>query len=277
MERWGLTCFCITDQDGAGNEVVAGAANTEVCSSCTNSGLPSLCCHRSNAKAAALCVFDTRAGLAMVQRYSIHHRSLYPIMTCARGHYLFTSHVGAPLAVWDKRQMSHAVYEEEYLGNFPKTETFANAEVPLPLPDRAADHQGLYLSTDGDQLLGRADNGMMWLWDLSSCLGWQKGGPTGLWMQDNQVRQLAAQQTHSDALQPNDALPYQAGFQQRWPDMLGSLPYWDGLPKVCLRNGGTCPIIATSSKSLAERPSGSADLEQYNEYIACLSLRPTAC
>lgn len=74
-----------------------------MCSSCTNSGLPSLCCHRSNAKAAALCVFDTRAGLAMVQRYSIHHRSLYPIMTCARGHYLFTSHVGAPLAVWDKR------------------------------------------------------------------------------------------------------------------------------------------------------------------------------
>lgn len=56
--------------------------------------------------------------------------------------------------------MSHAVYEEEYLGNFPKTETFANAEVPLPLPDRAADHQGLYLSTDGDQLLGRADNGI---------------------------------------------------------------------------------------------------------------------
>jgi len=74
-----------------------------VCSSCTNSGMPSLCCHRSNAKAAALCVFDTRAGLDMVQRYSIHHRSLYPIMTCARGHFLFTSHVGAPLAVWDKR------------------------------------------------------------------------------------------------------------------------------------------------------------------------------
>ncbi|DBB07120.1 TPA: hypothetical protein ACH3X1_011694 [Trebouxia sp. C0004] len=160
MEKWGLTCFCITDQDGAGSEVVAGAANTEVCNSCTNSGMPSLCCHRSNAKAAALCVFDTRAGLEMVQRYSIHHRSLYPIMTCARGNFLFTSHVGAPLAVWDKRQMSHAVYEEEYLGNFPKTETFTDAEVPLPLPDRAADHQGLYLSTDGDQLVGRADNGI---------------------------------------------------------------------------------------------------------------------
>ena len=29
--------------------------------------------------------------------------------------------------------------------------------------------------------------GMMWLWDLSSCLGWQKDGPTGLWLQDVQV------------------------------------------------------------------------------------------
>ncbi len=209
--------------------------------------------------------------------------------------------------------------------------------------------------------------GMMWLWDLSSCLGWQKGGPTGLWMQDNQVtitlavqlpgiciqclssmrlatlscqysaapccqvvalnptffqmcirvescrpgwsaaliqlpnlavadmlkqfciascvrvivlhqvRQLAAQQTHSDPLQPNYALPYQAGFQQRWPDMLGSLTFWDGLPKVCLHNGGTCPIIAISSNSSAEIPSASADLEQCNEYIACLSLLPTPC
>ena len=95
----------------------------------------------------------------------------------------------------------------------------------------------------------------------------------------HQVRhvQLAVEQTHSDALQPNYALPYQAGFQQRWPDMLGSLPYWDGLPKVCLHNGGTCPIIATSSKTCAEIPSASVDLEQCNEYIACLSLLPTPC
>ena len=28
MEKWSLTCFCITDQEGAGNEVIAGAANT---------------------------------------------------------------------------------------------------------------------------------------------------------------------------------------------------------------------------------------------------------
>ena len=28
MEQWGLSCFCITDQATAGNEVIAGAANT---------------------------------------------------------------------------------------------------------------------------------------------------------------------------------------------------------------------------------------------------------
>ena len=56
--------------------------------------------------------------------------------------------------------MSHAVYEEENLGNFPEEETFTQAEVPLPLPDRAAEQQALYLSTDGDQLIGRADNGV---------------------------------------------------------------------------------------------------------------------
>lgn len=44
----------------------------------------------------------------MVQRYSIHHGSLYPVMPCARGNYLFTSHFGTPLAVWDKRWVSKA-------------------------------------------------------------------------------------------------------------------------------------------------------------------------
>lgn len=56
--------------------------------------------------------------------------------------------------------MSHVVCEEEYLGNFPKPNMFSEAEPALPLPTRAAEHQGLCLSTDGDQLLGRADNGM---------------------------------------------------------------------------------------------------------------------
>lgn len=67
--------------------------------------------------------------------------------------------------------MSHVVYEEEYLGNFPKPETFSEAEVALPLPTRPAEHQGLCLSTDGDQLVGRADNGMQRMsgWLLCNC------------------------------------------------------------------------------------------------------------
>lgn len=56
--------------------------------------------------------------------------------------------------------MSHVVYEEEYLGNFPKPETFSEADLPLALPTSAVSHQGLCLSTDGDQLVGRAENGM---------------------------------------------------------------------------------------------------------------------
>lgn len=33
--------------------------------------------------------------------------------------------------------------------------------------------QGLFLDTDGDRLVGRAENGMLWTWDLSRTLGWQ--------------------------------------------------------------------------------------------------------
>lgn len=73
-----------------------------------------------------------------------------------------------PSAFWHRvnvmllshRQMSHVVYEEEYLGNFPRAETFSDAEVSLPLPDRAAEHQALYLDADGDHLVGRAENGL---------------------------------------------------------------------------------------------------------------------
>ncbi|KAL3156915.1 hypothetical protein ABBQ38_001177 [Trebouxia sp. C0009 RCD-2024] len=186
IQDWDLSCFCVTDQDSGGNEVIVGAVS-EPCEGCSETALPTLCCHKSAAKAASLCVFDTRAGMSMVQQYSIHHGSLYPVMPCARGNYLFTSHFGTPLAVWDKRQMSHVVYEEQDLGNFPKSETYGEAEVPLALPTEAASHQGLYLSTDGDQLVGRAENGMVWLWDLAGCLGWQQGGPVGSWLQDTQV------------------------------------------------------------------------------------------
>ncbi|KAL3156911.1 hypothetical protein ABBQ38_001175 [Trebouxia sp. C0009 RCD-2024] len=201
MEDWDLSCFCMTDQDSGGNEVIAGAVS-KPCPGCFWNALPTLCCHKSAAKPASLCVFDTRAGVSMVQRYSIHHGSLYPVMPSARGNYLFTSHFGTPLAVWDKRQMSHVVYEEEYLGNFPKPETCKEAELPLAFPTAAVTHQGLYLSTDGDQLVGRAENGMVWLWDLSSCLGWQQGGPVGSWLQDTQVRFLILCKLHHMATAP---------------------------------------------------------------------------
>ena len=44
---------------------------------------------------------------AQVQRFGTHHRSLYPRICCARGTYIFTSHVGIPVCVWDRRQVTH--------------------------------------------------------------------------------------------------------------------------------------------------------------------------
>ena len=52
---------------------------------------------------AAICVFDLRAGTHMVQRDSIHHRSLHPVMQIVREHYLLTSHAGSPMCAWDRR------------------------------------------------------------------------------------------------------------------------------------------------------------------------------
>lgn len=64
-----------------------------------------LCYHKSPASAAALCMFDCRAPLGMVARYATHHRSMYPHLETAREHYLFTSHAGTPVAVWDCRRV----------------------------------------------------------------------------------------------------------------------------------------------------------------------------
>ncbi len=47
--------------------------------------------------------------------------------------------------------------------------------------------QGLFLDTNGDQLVGRAENGFLWLWDLTSTLGWERpfrGHPVrGSWLE----------------------------------------------------------------------------------------------
>ena len=45
----------------------------------------------------------------MVARFGMFHRSLYPALRVARGHYVFCSHVGQPLSVWDKRYRVHAI------------------------------------------------------------------------------------------------------------------------------------------------------------------------
>ena len=37
--------------------------------------------------------------------------------------------------------------------------------------------QGLYLTAHGDRLLGRAENGFLWAWDLSRTLGWEAFRP----------------------------------------------------------------------------------------------------
>lgn len=92
-----------------GGEVIAGSVHSGVCTSCRERqfiGSPpmySLCHHKSNAQAAAICVFDVRAATAMCARYSMHHRSLYPHIVMTRGHYVLTSHAGTPLAAWDLR------------------------------------------------------------------------------------------------------------------------------------------------------------------------------
>lgn len=54
--------------------------------------------------------------------------------------------------------MSHVLYEEDHL---PEPDPLTAPELPLPLAGTVADHQGLHLSTDGDNLVGRAENGKL--------------------------------------------------------------------------------------------------------------------
>ena len=56
------------------------------------------------------------------------------------------------------RCMSTPVHEEQRLGNRSASEWY-NARLPLQVPRLPASTQGLYLCTNGDALLGRADNG----------------------------------------------------------------------------------------------------------------------
>ena len=52
--------------------------------------------------------------------------------------------------------------------------------------------QGLFLDTTGDQLVGRAENGFLWLWDLTSTLGWERSfrgtSVSGSWLRAEHTR-----------------------------------------------------------------------------------------
>lgn len=102
------------------------------------------------------------------------------MMTSVREHFLLTSHAGTPLSVWDRRNMVAPIYEEPHLlhvygGAHDGSNWHDPDACPFPVSRRGAEHQGLFLAANADCLVGRAENGMMWLWDLSVTLGWSSG------------------------------------------------------------------------------------------------------
>ncbi|KAL4856340.1 hypothetical protein ACK3TF_003150 [Chlorella vulgaris] len=191
----------------AGNELVAGSVKLSdhqatsgwPCTRCSLGMHGSLCFHKSPASSAALCMFDLRAQQPMVARYSTHHRSLYPHLELVRDHFLLTSHAGLPVAVWDRRQMNAPVYEVHRLSG--KVSSTSGLPLDDPVEYELPTSQALHLSTTSDMLLGRADNGMCWVWDLSECLGWQDGsGQAGSWLRAaQQPRDWAWTQPRGDA------------------------------------------------------------------------------
>ncbi|KAL4440486.1 hypothetical protein ABPG75_003487 [Micractinium tetrahymenae] len=175
----------------SGAEFVAGSvklsddqASGWACQRCPPAAPAALCFHKSHAASAALCTFDCRAAQGMVARHSAHHRSLYPHLEAVRGHYLLTSHAGTPVACWDRRQMNGPVHDVQHLPRHLGP-SLAAAALPLEHPDlhEPATSQALHLSATQDLLLGRADSGMCWLFDLSERLGWADGSHAGSWLQ----------------------------------------------------------------------------------------------
>ncbi|GLI68763.1 hypothetical protein VaNZ11_013254, partial [Volvox africanus] len=209
--------------------LLVGSVHGAICWHCARCNLPSLCSHKPRSATAALYTLDVRCGLT--QRFGVQHCSLYPRLATAREHYVFTSHAGTALEVYDRRAMSVPLYtrsrmpwvpsgellaaemeggeigteqeaeqeaaerreeeEDEEDGQYsdeedgPMSSHFAESKFPA-WSNRASAaqnrHQALWLESDGDVLLGRSDNGTLWLWDLSTTLGWA-GGPdrSGLW------------------------------------------------------------------------------------------------
>ena len=60
------------------------------------------------------------------------------------------------------------MFEEQRLGNFSASPEY-NAALPLGPPSGPADTQGLQLATNGDVLIGRADNGAILSLSSDAC------------------------------------------------------------------------------------------------------------
>ncbi|GLC35995.1 hypothetical protein PLESTM_000390800 [Pleodorina starrii] len=189
--------------------LLVGSVHSAICGRCAGAPLPSLCNHKSRTATAALSTLDVRCG-GLTQRFGLQHRSLYPRLATAREHYVFTSHAGTALEVYDRRAMSVPLYSRARLPSWPlvKEELLGEEEEggegeeeeggegeeeedleeeplggwqegPAPVLNR---HCGLWLEANDDVLLGRADNGTLWLWDLSTTLGWARGPDrSGIW------------------------------------------------------------------------------------------------
>lgn len=59
----------------------------------------------------------------------------------------------------------------------------------------------------------------------------------------------------------------QAGFEQRWPEMLGSVPCYSGVAGIDLENGRTCPMITLCTQEMYDGDS------TCTASVVCLSLR----
>ena len=210
-----LTAFSLPAAPAA----AAAAADEQLqgwpCARCHPGSHASLCYHQGSSSSAALCVFDPRAGAGMVQRFGLQKRSLYPHLLPLRQTYLATSHAGTPVVLWDLRQMSTPVHEVTHVSSTPAAFHPGGAlswwgpygssrsgsgsgsgggggsgregasGLALPPPQDAAATQAMHLSAAGPGrawLLGRQDNGMCWLWDLSHRLGWADGSHPGSWL-----------------------------------------------------------------------------------------------
>ena len=68
------------------------------------------------------------------------------------------------------RNMSEPVYEEQRFDDLSLYSPECNAALPLRAPSVPAQDQGLQLATNGDVLVGRADNGLIPRFCNDACL-----------------------------------------------------------------------------------------------------------